>query len=169
MGKKALFTGSFDPLTNGHLDIIERASNMFDKLVVGVIMNPQKKSYFTLEEREKMIREVTAHLPNVEVSHFSGLLADYVNENGFDVIVRGLRGTTDFEYELQITQTNHILNPEVETIFLTTNLQYSYLSSTVVKEIASYNGDISKFVPKELTNRIYAKYGHLKDENHLKK
>ena len=115
MGKKALFTGSFDPLTNGHLDIIERASTMFDKLVVGVIMNPQKKSYFTLEEREKMIREVTAHHPNVEVSHFSGLLADYVNENGFDVIVRGLRGTTDFEYELTMAHMNaRLFNDNVD-------------------------------------------------------
>ena len=148
MGKKALFTGSFDPLTNGHLDIIERASTMFDKLVVGVIMNPQKKSFFTLEEREKMIREVTAHLPNVEVSHFSGLLADYVNENGFDVIVRGLRGTTDFEYELTMAHMNaRLFNDNVETVFLMTDPEYAFLSSSMAKEVHSLGGSIKGLIP----------------------
>ena len=148
MGKKALFTGSFDPLTNGHLDIIERASTMFDKLVVGVIMNPQKKSYFTLEEREKMIREVTAHLPNVEVSHFSGLLADYVNENGFDVIVRGLRGTTDFEYELTMAHMNaRLFNDNVDTVFLMTDPEYAFLSSSMAKEVHSLGGSIDGLIP----------------------
>ncbi len=148
MGKKALFTGSFDPLTNGHLDIIERASTMFDKLVVGVIMNPQKKSYFTLEEREKMIREVTAHLPNVEVSHFSGLLADYVNENGFDVIVRGLRGTTDFEYELTMAHMNaRLFNDNVDTVFLMTDPEYAFLSSSMAKEVHSLGGSIEGLIP----------------------
>ncbi len=148
MGKKALFTGSFDPLTNGHLDIIERASNMFDKLVVGVIMNPQKKSYFTLEEREKMIKEVTAHLPNVEVSHFSGLLADYVNENGFDVIVRGLRGTTDFEYELTMAHMNaRLFNDNVDTVFLMTDPEYAFLSSSMAKEVHSLGGSINGLIP----------------------
>ncbi len=148
MGKKALFTGSFDPLTNGHLDIIERASTMFDKLVVGVIMNPQKKSYFTLEEREKMIKEVTAHLPNVEVSHFSGLLADYVNENGFDVIVRGLRGTTDFEYELTMAHMNaRLFNDNVDTVFLMTDPEYAFLSSSMAKEVHSLGGSIQGLIP----------------------
>lgn len=148
MGKEALFTGSFDPLTNGHLDIIERASTMFDKLVVGVIMNPQKKSYFTLEEREKMIREVTAHLPNVEVSHFSGLLADYVNENGFDVIVRGLRGTTDFEYELTMAHMNaRLFNDNVDTVFLMTDPEYAFLSSSMAKEVHSLGGSIEGLIP----------------------
>lgn len=148
MGKKALFTGSFDPLTNGHLDIIERASTMFDKLVVGVIMNPQKKSYFTLEEREKMIREVTAHLPNVEVSHFSGLLADYVNKNGFDVIVRGLRGTTDFEYELTMAHMNaRLFNDNVDTVFLMTDPEYAFLSSSMAKEVHSLGGSIKGLIP----------------------
>lgn len=148
MGKKALFTGSFDPLTNGHLDIIERASTMFDKLVVGVIMNPQKKSFFTLEEREKMIREVTAHLPNVEVSHFSGLLADYVNENGFDVIVRGLRGTTDFEYELTMAHMNaRLFNDNVDTVFLMTDPEYAFLSSSMAKEVHSLGGSIDGLIP----------------------
>ena len=148
MGKKALFTGSFDPLTNGHLDIIERASTMFDKLVVGVIMNPQKKSYFTLEEREKMIKEVTSHLPNVEVSHFSGLLADYVNENGFDVIVRGLRGTTDFEYELTMAHMNaRLFNDNVDTVFLMTDPEYAFLSSSMAKEVHSLGGSIQGLIP----------------------
>ena len=148
MAKKALFTGSFDPLTNGHLDIIERASTMFDKLVVGVIMNPQKKSFFTLEEREKMIKEVTAHLPNVEVSHFSGLLADYVNENGFDVIVRGLRGTTDFEYELTMAHMNaRLFNDNVDTVFLMTDPEYAFLSSSMAKEVHSLGGSIKGLIP----------------------
>ena len=153
MGKKALFTGSFDPLTNGHLDIIERASTMFDKLVVGVIMNPQKKSYFTLEEREKMIKEVTAHLPNVEVSHFSGLLADYVNENGFDVIVRGLRGTTDFEYELTMAHMNaRLFNDNVDTVFLMTDPEYAFLSSSMAKEVHSLGGSIKGLIPDIILN-----------------
>ena len=151
MGKKALFTGSFDPLTNGHLDIIERASTMFDTLVVGVIMNPQKKSLFTLEERENMIREVTAHLPNVEVSHFSGLLADYVNENNFDVIVRGLRGTTDFEYELTMAHMNaRLFNDNVDTVFLMTDPEYAFLSSSMAKEVHSLGGSIKGLIPDKI-------------------
>lgn len=140
MAIKALFTGSFDPLTSGHLDIIERASKIYDTLVVGVIMNPQKKSLFTLEERENMIREVTSHLPNVEVSHFSGLLADYVNENGFDVVVRGLRGTVDFEYELTMAHMNARLFNDVETVFLMTDPEYAFLSSSMAKEVHSLGG-----------------------------
>ena len=153
MGIKALFTGSFDPLTNGHLDIITRAANMYDQLVVGVIMNPQKKSLFTLDEREKMIREVTAHLPNVEVDHFSGLLADFVNENKFDVIVRGLRGTTDFEYELTMAQMNaRLFNDNVETVFLMTDPEYSFLSSSMAKEVHSLGGSIKGLIPDIILN-----------------
>jgi len=148
MGKKALFTGSFDPLTNGHLDIIERASTMFDTLVVGVIMNPQKKSFFTLEEREEMIRKVTEHLPNVEVSHFSGLLADYVKDNNFNVIVRGLRGTTDFEYELTMAHMNaRLFNDNVDTVFLMTDPEYAFLSSSMAKEVHSLGGNIKGLIP----------------------
>ena len=157
MKQKAIYTGSFDPLTNGHMDIITRASKLYDKLVIGVIFNPSKKSMFTLEEREEMIRKVTKDLPNVEVDHFSGLLADYVNENKFDVVVRGLRATTDFEYEIQMSQTNHKLEPEVETMFLTTNLKYSYLSSTIVREVAAFGGDISQFVPETVAKSIKEK------------
>lgn len=149
MEKKALFTGSFDPLTSGHLDIITRAAKLYDKLVVGVIMNPQKKSLFTLEEREKMIGEVTAELPNVEVDHFSGLLADYINENGFNVIVRGLRSAVDFEYELQMAQMNaRLCNDNVETVFLMTDPRYAFFSSSMAKEVHSLGGSIDGLVPE---------------------
>ena len=156
--KKAIYPGSFDPLTFGHLDIIERSSKIVDELVIGVLNNSAKNSLFSLDERVSMIKEMTKDLPNVSVGSFDGLLVDYMRDIGATIIIRGLRAVTDFEYELQIAQTNHVQNPEVETIFLTTNLQYSYLSSTIVKEFASYGGDISKFVPKEFVDRIYKKY-----------
>lgn len=156
--KKAIYPGSFDPLTLGHIDIIERSSKIVDELVVGVLNNSAKNSLFSLEERVSMIEEMTKNLPNVSVSSFNGLLVDYMKEIDATIIVRGLRAVTDFEYELQIAQTNHVENPNVETIFLTTSLQYSYLSSTIVKEFASYGGDLSKFVPPQFIDRIYAKY-----------
>lgn len=156
--KRAIYPGSFDPLTLGHLDIIERAAKIVDELVVGVLNNSAKNSLFSLEERVSMIEEMTASIPNVKVASFGGLLVDYMDEIDATIIVRGLRAVTDFEYELQIAQTNHVENPRVETIFLTTSLQYSYLSSSIVKEFASYGGDISKFVPKQLIDRIYDKY-----------
>ena len=145
--KRAIYPGSFDPVTNGHVDIILRSSKIVDKLIVGVLNNSAKKSLFSVEERVSMLKELTKDLPNVEVTSFDGLLVDYMREIDASIIVRGLRAVTDFEYELQIAQTNHIENTDIETIFLTTNLQYSYLSSTIVKEFASYGGDISKFVP----------------------
>ena len=129
-----------------------------DKLIVGVLNNSAKKSLFSVEERVSMLKELTKDLPNVEVTSFDGLLVDYMREIDASIIVRGLRAVTDFEYELQIAQTNHIENTDIETIFLTTNLQYSYLSSTIVKEFASYGGDISKFVPEQFVDRIYEKY-----------
>ena len=143
--KKAIYPGSFDPLTLGHLDIIERSARIVDELVVGVLNNSAKNSLFSLDERVSMIKEMTDSMPNVTVTSFNGLLVDYMREIDATIIVRGLRAVTDFEYELQIAQTNHVENPEVETIFLTTSLQYSYLSSTIVKEFASYGGDLSKF------------------------
>ena len=155
---RAIYPGSFDPITNGHLDIIERSSKMVDELVVGVLNNSAKNSLFSLEERVSMIEEMTKDIPNVTVASFEGLLVEFMNKIDATIIVRGLRAVTDFEYELQIAQTNHVENPEVETIFLTTSLQYSYLSSTIVKEFASYGGDISKFVPAQFIDRIYAKY-----------
>ena len=155
---KAIYPGSFDPITFGHIDIIERAANIVDELVVGVLCNSAKNPLFSLDERVSMIEEMTKHLPNVTVQAFDGLLVDYMNKIGATLIVRGLRAVSEFEYELQIAQTNHVQNENIETIFLTTNLNYSYLSSTIVKEFASYGGDISKFVPEQFIERIYAKY-----------
>ena len=156
--KRAIYPGSFDPLTLGHLDMIKRSAKIVDELVIGVLNNSAKNSLFSLDERVSMITEMTESMPNVTVASFDGLLVDYMKEINATIIVRGLRAVTDFEYELQIAQTNHVENPEVETIFLTTSLQYSYLSSTIVKEFASYGGDISKFVPARFIDRIYEKY-----------
>lgn len=156
--KRAIYPGSFDPLTLGHLDMIKRSAKIVDELVIGVLNNSAKNSLFSLDERVSMIKEMTESMPNVTVASFDGLLVDYMKEINATIIVRGLRAVTDFEYELQIAQTNHVENPEVETIFLTTSLQYSYLSSTIVKEFASYGGDISKFVPARFIDRIYDKY-----------
>ena len=156
--KRAIYPGSFDPLTLGHMDIIERSSRIVDELVVGVLNNSAKNSLFSLDERVSMIKEMTDSMPNVTVSSFDGLLVDYMKEIDANIIVRGLRAVTDFEYELQIAQTNHVESPLVETVFLTSSLQYSYLSSTIVKEFASYGGDLSKFVPHQFIDRIYEKY-----------
>ena len=156
--KRAIYPGSFDPLTLGHLDMIKRSAKIVDELVIGVLNNSAKNSLFSLDERVSRIKEMTESMPNVTVASFDGLLVDYMKEINATIIVRGLRAVTDFEYELQIAQTNHVENPEVETIFLTTSLQYSYLSSTIVKEFASYGGDISKFVPARFIDRIYEKY-----------
>ncbi len=156
--KKAIYPGSFDPLTLGHLDIIRRSAKIMDELVVGVLHNSAKNSLFSIDERVSMIEEMTKDIPNVSVASFDGLLVNYMKTIDATIIIRGLRAVTDFEYELQIAQTNHVENPEVETIFLTTSLQYSYLSSTIVKEFASYGGDLTKFVPPEFIDRIYEKY-----------
>ena len=144
--KTGIYPGSFDPVTLGHLDIIKRSSHMFDKLIVAVLDNISKKPLFTAEERVNIIRNETADLCNVEVMHFDGLVVDFARAQGAKVLVRGLRAVTDFEYELQMAQTNHALCPEMDTIFLTTDLKYSYLSSSIVKEVASFGGDISMFV-----------------------
>lgn len=152
--KKAIYPGSFDPVTLGHLDIIERSAKLADKLIVGVLNNNTKTPLFSVEERVNMLKEVTKHLPNVEIQSFSGLLVDFARESGVSIIVRGLRAVTDFEYELQMSQTNRIVNPEVDTIFLNTNLKYAYLSSSIVKEIARYGGDISNFVPAEVIDKV---------------
>lgn len=159
MTKRALYTGSFDPMTNGHLDIIARASKMFDELVVGVIVNPNKKPLFTKEERVKMIEEVTAHLGNVTVDCFQGLLADYVNENHFDAVVRGLRATTDFEYEIQMAQMNdRLFNEGTESVFLMTSPEYSFISSSMIKEVVSLGGSVDGLIPEKIMEEIKAKY-----------
>ena len=155
----AIYPGSFDPVTNGHLDIIERASKIFDRLVIGVLNNKQKKPLFSSDERVKMLDRLTKHLDNVEVCSFEGLLIDFAHLKGANTIVRGLRAVTDFEYELQLAQTNKVIAPDIDTVFLTTNLKYSYLSSSIVKEIASFCGNISPFVHKGLVNDIINKLG----------
>ena len=155
---KAIYPGSFDPVTFGHQDIIERSSVIFDELIVGVLNNSSKNSLFSVEERVSMLKELTKEYGNVTVDSFDGLLVDYMKESGATIIVRGLRAVTDFEYELQIAQTNHVEYPKAETIFLTTNLKYSYLSSSVVRDFAAYGGDISKFVPSQFVDRVYEKY-----------
>ena len=153
----AIYPGSFDPLTFGHLDIIKRASKLSDELIVGVLNNNAKSPLFSVEERVRMINETTESLGNVRVVSFQGLLADFAREMKADMIVRGLRAITDFEYELTMAQTNHKLEPDVETVFLTTSLEYSYLSSTIVKEVASYGGDISQFVPEAIAEKVTEK------------
>ena len=142
--KKAIYPGSFDPVTLGHLDIIRRSASLVDHLIVGVL---------------NMLREVTKDLPNVEVLSFSGLLVDFAAEHNVSVIIRGLRAVTDFEYELAMSQTNRVAAPGIDTVFLTTSLKYAYLSSSIVKEMAMYGGDIKKFVPEEIIDRVYEKYG----------
>ncbi|AOZ96400.1 pantetheine-phosphate adenylyltransferase [Butyrivibrio hungatei] len=158
--KVAVYPGSFDPVTLGHLDVIQRASAMFDKVVVAVMCNSAKTPLFTLDERVKMLRESVKALNNVEIESFDGLLIDYCKKENIHIVIRGLRAITDFEYELQIAQTNKELSHNmVDTVFLTTSIKYSYLSSSVVKEIASYNGDISPCVSDFVADALYKKYG----------
>ncbi|MBR3331311.1 MAG: pantetheine-phosphate adenylyltransferase [Mogibacterium sp.] len=160
MDRKALYAGSFDPVTNGHLNIIERAAKMYDSLTVAIAVNPHKTGFFTFEERVEIVREVTGHIPNVKVDTFSGLLADYVNENGFIAYVRGLRATTDFENELQMAQMNaRLFTGETETIFLMTDPKYSFISSSLIKEVASFGGSVDGLVPEYVSERIKEKYG----------
>ena len=155
MQTKALYSGSFDPLTMGHMNIIRRASRLYDEVTVGVIDNPQKKTMFALEERKEMISEAVKDLDNVRVDHFAGLLADYVNSNGYNVVVRGLRGTTDFDYEIQMAQMNaRLFNENVETVFLMTDPRYSFISSSMVKEVNSLGGSIEGLVPDEIMKRM---------------
>jgi len=152
-----IYPGSFDPITNGHLDIIERASKLFDKLIVAVTVNPNKNPAFSLEEREELIRECVKDYYNVEVDSFEGLLIDYVNAKGACAVVKGLRVVNDFEYEFQMALLNKTLSPNVETIFLMTNSEYSYISSSMIKEIAKLGADIKDFVPKQILNKILNK------------
>ena len=150
MERKALYAGSFDPVTNGHLNIIERAAGMYDSLTVAIAVNPHKTGFFTIDERAEIARKVTAHIPNVKVDTFEGLLADYVNKNGFIAYVRGLRATTDFENELQMAQMNALLfTGDTETVFLMTDPQYSFISSSLIKEVASLGGSVDELVPPE--------------------
>ena len=156
--KAAIYPGSFDPMTLGHLDVIRRASQMFDTLIVSVLDNKSKNALFSVEERVSILKEATKDLPNVEVDSFNGLLIDYAKQKDIHVSVRGLRAITDFEYELQMSQTNSVLNNEVDTIFFTTSLEYAYLSSSTVREAAYFGADISKFVPESVVQQVYDKF-----------
>ena len=142
----AMYPGSFDPVTNGHLDIIKRSARMFDKLIVAVLINSAKHPLFTVEERVRLLKECCRDMPNVEVKSFDGLTVSFARANGASVMVRGLRAVTDFENEIQLAHTNHAIMPGIETIFLATSIRWSYLSSTVVKEAAHYHVDVSQFV-----------------------
>ena len=156
--KKAVYPGSFDPVTLGHIDVIERASKLFDHLTIAVLKNISKTPLFTVEERVEMLKEVTKHIPNVEIKTFGGLTVDFAKECEAAAMVRGLRAVTDFEYELQIAQLNRILNQDVDTVFLITDLKYAYLSSSSVKEVAAYGGDISQFVTPYVEEKVKHKF-----------
>ena len=161
---RAIYPGSFDPVTYGHIDIIERAARISDELIVGVLQNKAKTPLFSVEERVTMLNEVTKNINNVKIVPFEGLLIDFAKQMEAKVIVRGLRAITDFEYELQMSQTNRKLNSDVETLFLTTSLDYSYLSSTIVKEVASFGGDIEQFVPKFVAEKVTVKIKEKKEK-----
>jgi pantetheine-phosphate adenylyltransferase len=154
----ALVPGSFDPVTFGHLDVIERVARFFDSVIVAVIRNPQKSaSLFSLEEREAMLAEVTAHLGNIRIEYFAGLLVDFAKDHGADTIVKGLRAVTDFDYELQMAQMNQTLTG-IDTFFLATSPQYSFLSSSLVREVARFGGDVSSLVPPQVAARLIQRF-----------
>jgi len=152
--KIAIYPGSFDPVTNGHVDIIERAAPLFSKVVVAVIRNPEKKSHFSLEQRVEMLKKSLRKLRNVEVDSFDGLLVDYARRKKANIIVRGLRAVSDFDYEFQMALTNRKMAPRIETLFFMTDYKYSYLSSSFVKQIARLGGDVSELVPKAVADQL---------------
>lgn len=154
----AVYPGTFDPVTNGHLDIIERACELFDTVIVSIAVNPNKKPLFSEKERIDMIRKVTSHLNNVEVDTFKGLLVKNAENKKAGVIIRGLRAISDFEYEFQMSLTNKKLNPDINTVFLMPNEKYSFLSSSLVRELASYDANVKEFLPEYVLNKIKAKF-----------
>jgi pantetheine-phosphate adenylyltransferase len=154
----AVYPGSFDPVTLGHLDIIQRAAKQFDRLIVAVLNNPNKRPLFTVEERMELLRQVTAGMTNIEIDRFHDLLVNFMRTKRANVIIRGIRSVTDFEYELQLASTNRLLDSEVETIFMMTNPKYSYLSSSIVKEIAQFHGPVGELVPEEVERALAAKF-----------
>jgi pantetheine-phosphate adenylyltransferase len=158
MSSIAVCPGSFDPITNGHMDIIKRASNVFDEVYIVVLNNSSKQPLFSVEERMELIRLVTKDIPQVKVDKYQGLLVDYAKNVNAKAIIRGLRAVSDFEYEMQITSMNRLLNEEIETFFIMTNNQYSFLSSSIVKEVAKYSADISELVPKAVEKALIEKY-----------
>ncbi|WP_100330809.1 pantetheine-phosphate adenylyltransferase [Bacillus xiapuensis] len=158
MASIAVCPGSFDPITNGHLDIIQRGAQVFDKVYVVILSNSAKAPLFSVNERMDLIREVTGHLPNVEVDHYNGLLVEYAKSVNANAILRGLRAVSDFEYEMQITSMNRALDEHLETFFMMTNSQYSFLSSSIVKEVAKYGANISALVPKAVERALQRKF-----------
>ncbi|MEW5785042.1 MAG: pantetheine-phosphate adenylyltransferase [Bacillota bacterium] len=155
---KAIYPGSFDPVTKGHLDIIKRTSHIMEQLTVTVLENPRKQAVFNVEERLQMLRLITEPYANVQVDYFEGLLIEYAKQKNIRIIVKGLRAISDFEFEFQMALVNRKLNPHIETMFMMTNSKYSYLSSSIVREIASFGGDISDLVPPEVYEMIVGKY-----------
>ncbi len=160
MSIKAIYPGTFDPITNGHLDLITRGIKLFSHLTVAVAQNLEKKPLFSTQERIEMIRQVTKDIQNITVSSFDGLLIDYAADNKIDVIVRGLRAVSDFEYELQVGLINRRLSPSLETVFMIPSEKHAYLSSRIVKEVACFGGDISKFVPENVADRLIKKFSN---------
>ncbi|MGG0717783.1 pantetheine-phosphate adenylyltransferase [Robertmurraya massiliosenegalensis] len=158
MASIAVCPGSFDPITFGHLDIISRGAKVFDQVYVSILNNSSKKPLFTVEERVQLIKEVTKDIPNVKVDSFHGLLVEYAKDIGANAIIRGLRAVSDFEYEMQLTSMNRFLNHEIETFYIMTNNQYSFLSSSIVKEVAQYSGKISELVPPCVEEALRAKF-----------
>ena len=156
--KTIVYPGTFDPITNGHIDLIERASKLFDKIVVGIATSQKKSPLFTIDERIALASESLAHLPNVEIKGFDYLLVNFVSDCGADAVMRGLRAVSDFEYEFQLANMNRALSPEVESIFLTPAEKFSYISSSLVREISSLGGDVSKFVPTHVMNGLVEKF-----------
>ena len=152
--KIALYPGSFDPITNGHLDVLERASRMFDKVVIAVLKNPDKKSFLDVEQRVALIKEATKSMPNVQVDSFDGLTVEYARKIGAKFLIRGLRTITDFEYEVQLCQTNQVIAPDIDTVFLPTKPKHNFISSSIVRELSNHKTDISKFVPKNVVEYL---------------
>ena len=156
--RKAIFAGSFDPITNGHLDIICRASKIFDELQIGVLYNPNKKGLFNFDERIELIKSCTSHLDNIKIVSFDGLLVDYCDANGISTLVRGVRSEADVNYELQMAHMNKELNPEIETIFLPTNTKYSFISSSLIKEVLTFDADVKNLVPEQVLKALKNKH-----------
>ena len=155
---RGIYPGTFDPITYGHLDIIDRASNVVDELIIGVLHNYTKETLFSRQERVELIQSVLKDRLQITVKSYDGLLIDFARQEKADFVIRGIRAITDFEYELQMSQTNRILCPEIDTLFFTTSLEYAYLSSSTVREVASFDGDISRFVPEYIEKKVKEKY-----------